>query len=200
MHEAPKLISFAAPRGGLSALRAAGRALMPERWKPSVTVAAIIERRGSDNESLFLLVEEHTPEGLKINNPAGHLDPEESPQQGVIREVLEETACVFTPDRLVGIYLSRFQRPATGEDVTFVRFAYGGTVGEPDPARRLDEGIVRTLWMTLPEIRASRARHRSPHVLGCIEDYCAGRRYPLEVVTTDPSVYTPEIKRPGVKR
>ena len=173
---------------------------MPERWKPSVTVAAIIERRGSDNESLFLLVEEHTPEGLKINNPAGHLDPEESPQQGVIREVLEETACVFTPDRLIGIYLSRFQRPATGEDVTFVRFAYGGTVGEPDPARRLDEGIVRTLWMTLPEIRASRARHRSPHVLGCIEDYCAGRRYPLEVVTTDPSVYTPEIKRPGVKR
>ena len=173
---------------------------MPERWKPSVTVAAIIERRGSDNESLFLLVEEHTPEGLKINNPAGHLDPEESPQQGVIREVLEETACVFTPDRLVGIYLSRFQRPATGEDVTFVRFAYGGTVGEPDPSRSLDEGIVRTLWMTLPEIRASRARHRSPHVLGCIEDYCAGRRYPLEVVTIDPSVYTPEIKRPGVKR
>jgi len=168
---------------------------MPERWKPSVTVAAIIERRGSDNESLFLLVEEHTPEGLKINNPAGHLDPEESPQQGVIREVLEETACVFTPDRLVGIYLSRFQRPATGEDVTFVRFAYGGTVGEPDPSRSLDEGIVRTLWMTLPEIRASRARHRSPHVLGCIEDYVAGRRYPLEVVTTDASIYTPEIKR-----
>ena len=168
---------------------------MSERWKPSVTVAAIIERRGSDNESLFLLVEEHTPEGLKINNPAGHLDPEESPQQGVIREVLEETACVFTPDRLVGIYLSRFQRPASGEDVTFVRFAYGGTVGEPDPTRRLDEGIVRALWMTLPEIRASRARHRSPHVLGCIEDYVAGRRYPLEAVTTDPSVYTPEIKR-----
>jgi len=175
-------------------------ARMAERWKPSVTVAAIIERRGSDNESLFLLVEEHTPEGLKINNPAGHLDPEESPQQGVIREVLEETACVFTPDRLVGVYLSRFQRPATGEDVTFVRFAYGGTVGAPDPARRLDEGIVRTLWMTLPEIRASRARHRSPHVLGCIEDYVAGRRYPLEVVTTDPSVYTPEIKPPRIKR
>jgi len=173
---------------------------MAERWKPSVTVAAIIERRGSGNESLFLLVEEHTPEGLKINNPAGHLDPEESPQEGVIREVLEETACVFTPDRLVGVYLSRFQRPATGEDVTFVRFAYGGTVGAPDPARRLDEGIVRTLWMTLPEIRASRARHRSPHVLGCIEDYVAGRRYPLEVVTTDPSVYTPEIKAPRIKR
>jgi 8-oxo-dGTP pyrophosphatase MutT (NUDIX family) len=167
---------------------------MADRWKPSVTVAAIIERREGDTRR-FLLVEEHTPEGLKINNPAGHLDPEESPQQGVVREVLEETACVFTPDRLVGVYLSRFQRPARGEDVTFVRFAFGGSVGEPDPKRTLDDGIVRTLWMTLPELRESRARHRSPHVLGCIEDYVAGRRYPLDTITTDASVYVPEIKR-----
>ncbi|MEP7102477.1 MAG: NUDIX hydrolase [Burkholderiales bacterium] len=166
---------------------------MSERWKPSVTVAAIIERRVGDTPQ-FLLVEEHTPEGLKLNNPAGHLDPEESPEQGVIREVLEETGCVFTPDRLVGVYLSRFQRPARDEDVTFVRFAFGGTVGEPDPNRALDDGIVRTLWMTLPELKASRARHRSPHVLGCIEDYLAGRRYPLDTITTDPTVYDPEIK------
>ena len=125
---------------------------MSQRWKPSVTVAAIIERRvGSTQE--FLLVEEHTPEGLKLNNPAGHLDPRESPEQGVIREVLEETACVFTPDRIVGTYLSRFQRPATGEDVTFLRFAFGGTVGEPDQNRTLDHGIVRSLWMTLDELR-----------------------------------------------
>ena len=169
---------------------------MADRWKPSVTVAAVIERRDSDT-SRFLLVEEHTPEGLKLNNPAGHLDPEESPEQGVVREVLEETACVFTPDRLVGVYLSRFQRPATGEDVTFLRFAFGGTVGAPDPARTLDVGIVRTVWMTLAELRASRARHRSPHVLGCVEDYLAGRRYPLAAITTDASVYAPEIKRAG---
>jgi len=169
---------------------------MADRWKPSVTVAAVIERR-DDDTSRFLLVEEHTPEGLKLNNPAGHLDPEESPEQGVVREVLEETACVFTPDRLVGVYLSRFQRPATGEDVTFLRFAFGGTVGAPDPARTLDVGIVRTVWMTLAELRASRARHRSPHVLGCVEDYLAGRRYPLAAITTDASVYAPEIKRAG---
>ena len=167
---------------------------MPLRWKPSVTVAAIIERNVG-GASRFLLVEEHTPEGLKLNNPAGHLDPEESPQQGVIREVLEETGCVFTPDRLVGVYLSRFQRSATGEDVTFLRFAFGGTVGERDPARRLDAGIVRTLWMTLPELRASRERHRSPHVLGCVEDFVGGRRYPLDAITTDGTVYAPEIKR-----
>ena len=167
---------------------------MAERWKPSVTVAAIIERRRA-GASEFLLVEEHTPEGLKLNNPAGHLDPEESPEQGVVREVLEETACVFTPDRLVGVYLSRFQRPATLEDVTFIRFAFGGTVVPSTPQRALDAGIVRTLWMSLPELRASRARHRSPHVLGCIEDFVAGRRYPLGAITTDPSVYAPEIKR-----
>jgi 8-oxo-dGTP pyrophosphatase MutT (NUDIX family) len=169
-------------------------AVMSERWKPSVTVAAIVERQ-RDGISEYLLVEEHTPEGLRLNNPAGHLDPEESPQQGVVREVLEETACMFTPDRLIGIYVSRFLRPATGEDTTFVRFAYGGTVGEPDPARALDHGIVRTVWMTLPEVRASRARHRSPHVLGCIEDHASGRRYPLDTITTDPSLWNPEIKR-----
>lgn len=157
-------------------------------------MAAIVERRRA-GVAEFLLVEEHTPEGLRLNNPAGHLDPGESPEQAVVREVLEETACVFTPDRLVGVYLSRFQRPATGEDVTFLRIAFGGTAGEPDPNRALDAGIVRTLWMTLPELRASRARHRSPHVLGCIEDHVAGRRYPLAAITTDATVYAPEIKR-----
>ena len=156
---------------------------MSTRWKPSVTVAAIIERDGR-----FLLVEEHTPEGLKLNNPAGHLDPGESPQQGVVREALEETACVFTPNRLVGVYLARMQRAATGEDITYLRFAYGGTVGEPDLNRALDEPIVRTLWMTLAEVRESVARHRSPLVLQCIEDFAAGRRYPLGLVTAHASV------------
>jgi 8-oxo-dGTP pyrophosphatase MutT (NUDIX family) len=170
---------------------------MAARWKPSVTVAAIIERRRADGASEFLLVEEQTPEGLKLNNPAGHLDPEESPQQAVVREALEETACVFTPDRLVGIYLSRFLRPATGEDVTYLRFAFGGSVGAPEPGRALDDGIVRTLWMTLAELRASRARHRSPHVLACVEDFIAGRRYPLDAITVDASLYTPEIKGGG---
>lgn len=169
-------------------------ARMPPRFKPSVTVAAIIERQAGERRE-FLLVEEHTPEGLKLNNPAGHLDPEESPQQGVVREVLEETACTITPSHLVGIYLSRFQRPATGEDVTFLRFAFAGVVGEPDATRPLDDGIVRTVWMTLAELHESRARHRSPHVLGCIEDHLAGRRLPLDAITTDATVYMPEIKR-----
>ena len=154
-----------------------------------MTVAAVIERDGR-----FLLVEEHTPEGLRLNNPAGHLDPAESPEQGVVREVMEETACVFTPQSLVGVYLGRFQRPARDEDVTYLRLAYAGTVGEPLPDRRLDDGIVRTLWMSLAELRACPERHRSSMVLQCIEDHAAGRRHPLELIDTHHSVYQPEIK------
>ncbi len=156
---------------------------MTERWKPSVTVAAIIERDGR-----FLLVEEHTPEGLRLNNPAGHLDPGESPEEGCAREALEETAHAFTPTALVGVYLSRFQRPATGEDITYLRFAFCGALGAHDPARTLDEGIVRTVWMTPQEVRDTAARHRSPLVLRCMEDYLAGQRHPLALVNTDPGV------------
>lgn len=156
---------------------------MDTRWKPSVTVAAIIERDGR-----YLLIEEHTPEGLKLNNPAGHLDPGESPADGCARETLEETTHHFTPTALVGVYLSRFQRPATGEDITYLRFAFCGELGEVMPGRTLDHGIVRTLWMTPDEIRASAARHRSPLLLRCMEDHLAGRRLPLDAVYTDPGV------------
>lgn len=161
------------------------------RWTPHVTVAAIIEQSG-----LYLLVEEETPEGLRLNNPAGHLDPGESPEQGVVRETLEETGRVFVPDHLVGLYLARFQRPTTGEDVTYLRLAYAGrVVGGPLPDRPLDTGIVRTLWMSPEDLRASRERHRSALVLACIEDHLAGRRYPLDLVHADPSLYAPEVKR-----
>jgi len=148
-----------------------------ERFRPAVTVAAVIERQGR-----YLLVEEHTPEGLRLNNPAGHLEQGESPLQGVVREALEETARAFTPEALVGVYLSRFQRPASGEDVTYLRLAYCGSSAEPIPGRTLDTGIVRTLWLTPEELRACSARHRSPLVLRCIDDHRAGRRYPLDMI------------------
>jgi len=159
------------------------------RWRPSTTVAAVIEHQGK-----FLLVEEHTPEGLRLNNPAGHMDPGESPQEACARETLEETAYAFTPSALVGVYLSRFERPPSaarpkGEDITYLRFAFCGTLGAMQAGRRLDYGIVRTLWLSADEIRASHALHRSPLVVQCMEDYLAGRRYPLALVTTDASIY-----------
>lgn len=159
---------------------------MSERWKPSVTVAAVIERDGR-----FLLVEEHTPEGLRLNNPAGHLEPGESPEGGCAREVLEETAHGFTPTALVGVYLSRFVRAATAstteETITYLRFAYCGELGEFHPDRALDDGIVRTVWLTADEVRASREHHRSPLVVQCMEDYLQGRRFDPALVFTDPS-------------
>ncbi len=160
---------------------------MDTRWKPNVTVAAIVEKEGR-----FLLVEEHTAEGLRLNNPAGHLDPAESPEQACTREVLEETAHPFAPEALVGVYLSRFQRGS--EDVTYLRFAYCGSVGAVDPHRPLDTGIVRTLWMSEAEIRACPERHRSPLLLRCLDDYLAGQRYPLSLVTTDTTVFQPELR------
>ncbi len=159
------------------------------RWSPSVTVAAVIERDGR-----YLLVQEHTPEGLKLNNPAGHLDEGETPQQGVVRETLEETARAFAPEALVGVYLARFLRPATGEDVTYLRFAYCGSVGEPMPGRALDEPIVATLWLTPAEIEARRAEWRSELVGRCIADHAAGRRFPLELVQAGASLLEPAIK------
>ena len=147
-----------------------------------MTVAAIIEKDGR-----FLLVEEHTAEGLRLNNPAGHLDPGESPAQGCARETLEETAYAFAPDALVGIYLSHFQRP--GGDVTYLRFAFSGVLGELQAGRPLDKGIVRALWLTPDEIRASADRHRSHLLVQCMDDYLRGQRYPLELMHTDASVF-----------
>lgn len=130
---------------------------MDMRWKPSVTVAAIIERDGR-----YLLVEEETPEGIRLNNPAGHLDPGESPAEACAREALEETTHRFEPTALVGLYLSRFQRPAragaAAEDITYLRLAFCGVLGEVVAGRTLDQGILRTVWLTPDEVRASAAR------------------------------------------
>ena len=110
-------------------------------------------------------------------------------------QTLEETARVFTPVALLGVYLSRFVRPASAEDVSYLRLAFSGSVGEPLAGRALDEGIVRTLWLTLPELRESTARHRSPLVLQCIEDHLAGSRHALDLVRTHPSVLAPPALR-----
>ncbi|MDE2401137.1 MAG: NUDIX hydrolase [Burkholderiales bacterium] len=164
-----------------------------QRWKPNVTVAAVIERNGR-----FLLVEEQTSDGLLLNNPAGHLDPGESPVQGVIRETLEETACQFTPEGFLGMYMSRFRRTRTGEDTTYLRLTFFGSVSEADPALALDEGIVRTVWMSIDEVRACPERMRSPLVLECLESYLAGVRHPLSILTVHDSVFaSPAAARPA---
>lgn len=155
-----------------------------ERWKPSVTVAAIIEREGR-----YLLVEERTSDGLRLNNPAGHLDPGESLVEAVCREALEETARPFRPEALVGIYLGRMWRQASQEDITYLRVAVCGSVGEELPGRHYDQPVERTLWMSLDELRACPERHRSPMVLQCLQDHAAGQRFDLALLHTHESVH-----------
>jgi 8-oxo-dGTP pyrophosphatase MutT (NUDIX family) len=142
-----------------------------------VTVAAVVERDGR-----FLLVEERTEDGLLLNQPAGHLEPGESLEEAAVREALEETAYEFRPSHVLGIYL--WPRPQG--DITYLRVAFSGSVGSHDSARPLDEGIVRSLWLTPDEVRASRDRHRSPLVWRCVEDHIRGVRAPLDLLVRYP--------------
>jgi len=142
-------------------------------WKPNTTVAAVIERDGK-----FLMVEEETSQGVRFNQPAGHLEPDESLLDAVAREVLEESAYHFVPQHLLGIY--RWHAPES--DITYVRFAFGGIVTGHDKDRQLDNGILQAVWLSREEICFSQSRHRSPLVLRCVDDYIAGKRYPLDVL------------------
>jgi ADP-ribose pyrophosphatase YjhB (NUDIX family) len=155
----------------------AGRAIvtMTETLlRPAVTVAAIVERDGR-----YLLVEEETRGGRRLNQPAGHLESGETLAAGAGRETLEETGWRVTATDLVGVYI--WSAPDNG--ATFVRFAYAARAETHDPDRVLDVGIVQALWLTYDELVARRAEHRSPLVLRCIDDYRAGRRWPAELVT-----------------
>jgi len=143
-------------------------------WKPNTTVAAIVEQGGK-----FLLVEEETADGVRLNQPAGHLEDGETLLQAVVREANEETAYQFTPEALLGVY--HWRHPS--KEITYLRFAYIGTVSHHNPLQKLDDGIIRAIWMTVDEVRANQAILRSPQVLTCIEHYLAGQQFPLTVVT-----------------
>ena len=144
------------------------------QWMPHATVAAIIEDDGK-----FLLVEESTDRGNRFNQPAGHLEDNESLIEAVVRETLEETAYAFEPTSLLGVYHWKHEH----NDTTYLRFAYIGHVSNHQPQLGLDDGIIRTVWMTADEIRNNANLMRSPQVLTCIEDYLSGQRFPLSVVT-----------------
>jgi len=144
-------------------------------WKPSVTVAAVIERGGK-----FLLIQERISGRLVLNQPAGHLDPGESLAAACRREAMEETAHHFEPTSLVGIYRWRDPR----KDFTFLRFAFRGKVGGAEN-RPLDKEIVGVQWLAPDEIRQRRAEHRSPLVQKCVDDFLAGRSFPLDVFSPE---------------
>ncbi len=144
-------------------------------WKPDVTVAAVVERQGR-----FLLVEERVATQWVFNQPAGHVEAGESLSEAVIRETLEETAWGFIPRHFLGVYLWKPPQPGPR---SFLRLAFIGEATDRDPHRPLDRGIRRALWLSRDELFQHRDRLRSPMVLSCVDDYLAGRRYPLEMIT-----------------
>jgi 8-oxo-dGTP pyrophosphatase MutT (NUDIX family) len=154
---------------------------MSDVWKPAVTVAAIIERDGK-----FLLVEEETSDGIRFNQPAGHLDPNETLAQAVARETMEEAAYEFEATALIGMYMSRYVSSRTGLEVTYLRFAFCGELGAWHD-QPLDVGILRTVWMTYEELLECQDKHRSPLVMRCIDDYLRGQRAPLDILFAHPS-------------
>lgn len=143
-------------------------------WKPHATVAAIIEQDGR-----FLMVEEESDGLVVFNQPAGHLDPDESLIEAVIRETREETAWRFHPEAITGIY--RWKQPDT--ERTFLRVAFCGQVDDLTAEQLLDDGIIRAVWMTREQLLDHQQQLRSPLVLLCIDDYLANKRYPLELLT-----------------
>ena len=145
-------------------------------WRPDVTVACIVPQQGK-----FLLVEENVRGELVLNQPAGHLEPDESLAQAALRETLEETGWSVELTHLVGIY-----QWANG-DGHFLRFTFAAEPVRHDPGRPLDEGIVRALWMTREEIAAASTRLRSPMVLRGVDDFVAGKRQPLDGLVAMPA-------------
>ena len=143
-----------------------------------MTVAAVVERLFGD-EKRFLMVREETRRGVKINQPAGHWEANESLIEAVQREVLEESGYAFEPSALLGIYVS----DRWDKDITYLRFTFIGTVSENAVTHELDEGIIGAEWLTFDEIMASESMHRNKIVAQCLRDYQAGRRLELGQLT-----------------
>jgi len=142
------------------------------RFRPDITVATVVERDGR-----FLIVQERVRGVLVLNQPAGHLEADESLQEAALRETLEETAWQVQLQAFLGVY--QWDAP---DGTTFLRFAFLAQPLEPLAGRRLDRGIVRALWLSRDELKAREPELRSPLVLRVVDDALAGVRLPLDAV------------------
>ncbi len=149
---------------------------MPIQWKPNVTVAAIAHIDGR-----FLIVEEDTDNRIVFNQPAGHLEKDETLLDAVRREVMEETGWEFQPESVVGIYLY----PNSHVDITYLRVCFAGTCLNQNPDQILDDGIIRAVWLKREELQNNKDKLRSSMVLHCIDDFLSGKKYSLDILNHD---------------
>ncbi|WP_240099227.1 NUDIX hydrolase [Thermomonas flagellata] len=148
-------------------------AARPSVWQPDVTVATVVARDGR-----LLCVEERIGGRLVLNQPAGHLEPDESLQAAALRETLEETGWQVCLTAWIGAY--QWKAPETGRH--YLRFAFAAVPLREVPGATLDAGIERALWLTPQELQAQAARHRSPLVWRVAADFLGGCRHPLDAV------------------
>jgi 8-oxo-dGTP pyrophosphatase MutT (NUDIX family) len=146
-------------------------------WRPHVTVACVVAQ-----DDRYLMVEEEVTGRLAYNQPAGHLDDGESLAQAAVRETLEETGWTVRLEHFIGVH--QWRSTEHGEGV--VRFSFAAQALSHDPRRPLDTGIRRALWLTRAEIAALGDRLRSPLVLLSIDAWLAGRRLPLDSLSSLP--------------
>ncbi|MFZ2753789.1 MAG: NUDIX hydrolase [Lysobacteraceae bacterium] len=147
-------------------------------WQPDVTVATVVVADGR-----LLCVEERVGGRLVINQPAGHLEPDESLLEAALRETREETGWDVRLTAFLGAY--QWKAPDSSENRPgrhYLRFAFAAEPERHDPTRALDEGIVQALWLTPDELLAARDRHRSPLVWQVVADHLSGHRSPLTVL------------------
>lgn len=142
-------------------------------WYPHVTVATVVEQQGR-----FLMVEEETESGVVFNQPAGHLERDETLQQAALRETLEETGWSVTLQGVVGVGL--YTSPHN--QVTYHRTTFFASADQHHPERALDSGILRAVWMSYEEILQNSDKLRSTLVLEVIDRYRAGHQYPLDMI------------------
>lgn len=145
------------------------------KWNLHITVAAIIR-----HQEKFILVTDNTSSGLKLNQPAGHVDDNESILQAVIREVKEETSLDFTPQYIVGIYFAKLTKTNSYLRICFAGDA-GGNLNAPSP-RSDDDGVVEAKWYSITEIEQNRDKLRTPLVWQCLNDFISGTNYPLSIL------------------
>jgi len=141
-------------------------------WTPRTTVAAVIERN-----QRYLMVEERIDGEITLNQPAGHLEDNESLIDAVIRETQEETAWSFEPNAIVGIY-----RWKSASGLTFIRYCFTGDVNQHNDNQALDPDIEQAVWLDEASLLSRQQSYRSPLVLQCWQDYKAGQRYPLSLL------------------
>ena len=142
-------------------------------WPPHITVACVIEKDGK-----FLLVEEISAGKLVYNQPAGHLDPNETLFEAAVRETFEETAWHVELTAVLGV--SKYIAPHSG--TVYYRTTFIAKAISHDNSITLDEGITQALWLDYETLKQHPEKLRSPLVLRNIEQYLSGQTYPLSLI------------------